>query len=102
MDIAKVVGKFVCTRKDPSMEGVTILLIQPLNAELKPVGSPLVAADALGLRGTDEIVYYVSGGDAVYTAPDGRALPVDAAIMGIVDEFTLRKEYLERLSKKKE
>ncbi|MCX7767029.1 MAG: EutN/CcmL family microcompartment protein [Candidatus Sumerlaeia bacterium] len=101
MDIARVVGKYVCTRKDPALEGVTILLIQPLDGELKPVGSPLVATDATGLRNMGEIVYYVASGDAVYTAPDGRALPVDAAIVGIVDKLYYRKEYSEHLEKKK-
>ncbi|MCD6386078.1 EutN/CcmL family microcompartment protein [Candidatus Sumerlaeota bacterium] len=102
MDLARVIGKFVATRKDPSLEGVTILLVQPLDAELNPVGEPEVATDALGIRGVGELVFLVSSGDAVYTGPGGRTIPVDAAVMGIVDEIYYREHYLTRISGMKE
>ncbi len=99
MDIARVIGTIVATRKDPALEGVTLLLLQTLDQDLKPVGSPLIATDSLGLRGTGEIVFFVSSGDAVHTGPDERPIPVDAAVMGIVDELYYREHYLTRFSK---
>lgn len=96
MDIAKVIGTFVATQKDPSMEGVQISLIQPLDEELQPAGEPIVATDSLAKRGPGEIVYFVTGGDAVYTGPGGRTMPVDAAIMGIVNKLDLKKDILKK------
>jgi ethanolamine utilization protein EutN len=94
MDIARVIGTVVATRKDPALEGVTLLVVQPLNAELEPVGKPMVATDSLGIRGTGEIVFTVLSGDAVFTGPEGRIIPVDAAVMGIVDDVYYREHYL--------
>ena len=94
MDIARVNGTIVATRKDSALSAVTLLVVQPLDSQLEPVGKPLIATDALGIRGTGEIVFIVLSGDAVYTAPDGRALPVDAAVMGIVDDVYYRTHHL--------
>lgn len=85
MDMARVIGTVVATRKAASLEGVTLLVIQPVDERLQPKGAALVASDSSGRRGPGEVVYYVASGDAVYTGPDGRDLPVDAGIIGIVD-----------------
>ena len=92
--MARVIGRIVATRKDPALEGVTILMVQPLDQNLEPKGKPLIATDSLGIRGPDEIVFLVSSGDAVYTGPDGRPIPVDAAVMGIIDEVYYRDHFL--------
>lgn len=91
MDIAKIIGTIVATQKVASLEGVTLLVIQPLNEELLPAGKPLIATDATGRRGVGENVYYVASGDAVYTGLQGEDLPVDAAILGIVDSVFVRE-----------
>ncbi|MCX7717061.1 MAG: EutN/CcmL family microcompartment protein [Candidatus Sumerlaeaceae bacterium] len=85
MDMARIIGTVVATRKTPSLDGVTLLVIQPVDERLQPKGEPLIASDSSGRRGTGEIVYYVASGDAVYTGPDGKDIPVDAGIIGIVD-----------------
>jgi microcompartment protein CcmK/EutM len=85
MDMAKVIGTVVATRKVVSLDGVTLLVIQPVDERLQPKGAPLIATDSSGRRGLGEIVYYVASGDAVYTGPDGKDIPVDAGIIGIVD-----------------
>ncbi len=94
MDIARVIGNIVATRKDTAFKGVTILVIQPLDEELQPAGDPLVATDSLGIRGPGELVFFVTGGDAVHTGTDKRPMPVDAAVMGIVDDIHYKKSYL--------
>ncbi len=91
MDIAKVIGTVVATQKISSLEGVTLLVIQPLNEKLEPKGAALVASDATGRRGAGEIVYYVASGDAMYTGLGDEDLPVDAAVIGIVDSVYVRK-----------
>ena len=92
MDIAKIIGTVVCERKDTSLEGVQLCVIQPLNEKLQPVSQPLVATEASSSRAMGDLVFYVASGDAVYTHPDGRPLPVDAAIVGLVDGMHLPGE----------
>jgi ethanolamine utilization protein EutN len=87
MDIARIIGTIVSTAKVPSLEGITICVLQPLNEKLEPCGKPLIATDATCRRGTGEIVYFVASGDAVYTGLKGEDIPVDAAIIGIVDSI---------------
>jgi len=94
MDIARIIGTIVATHKDASMKSTKICLIQPLDQDLNPQGTPLVATDANAKRGTGEIVFFVSSGDAVPTGPQGRKMPVDAAIMGMIDRIDYKKEYL--------
>ena len=85
MDIARIIGTVVATRKVPSLEGSTLCVIQPLNERLEDAGAALVATDSTNRRGVGEIVYYVASGDAVFTGLQGEDIPVDAAIIGIVD-----------------
>ena len=88
MDLAKVIGTVVATRKDPSLEGTRLLIIQPLDEKQNPISDPLVAVDTLNDAGVGEIVYIVTGGDAVSVIP-GKRMPVDVAIVGIVDSISL-------------
>lgn len=86
MHLAKVMGSVVATRKIPELEGVKLLWVQPLNKSLKPVGEPLVAVDTV-MAGTGDIVYYVIGREASM-ALEKTFVPVDAAIVGIVDQVS--------------
>ena len=88
MDLAKVIGTVVATRKDPSLEGTRLLVVQPLDEKQNPISEPLVAVDTLNDAGVGEIVYIVTGGDAVSVIP-GKRMPVDVAIVGIVDSLSL-------------
>jgi len=94
MDIARIIGRVVATQKDPSLVSSKICIIQPLDQDLEASGNPLIATDSTAQRGTGEIVYYVGSGDAVPTGPGGRKMPVDAAVIGIVDQVDYQKEYL--------
>lgn len=100
MDIGKIIGHIVATRNVSSLEGCKICIVQPLDADLNPQGPPLVATDAMAARDYGEIVYYVTSGDAVYTKPDGSALPIDAAIMGIVDQLFIDETARKKIPKK--
>jgi ethanolamine utilization protein EutN len=85
MNLARVVGDIVSTRKDPLLEGTKLLIIQPLTMERKQLGDPIVAADTVG-AGEGEIVFYVTAREA--TLPFRKPLmPVDASIVGIVDRI---------------
>jgi ethanolamine utilization protein EutN len=73
------------------MEGVPLLLVQPLDKTLKPKGRSIVACDATRMAGPGELVYYEGGREAAM-ALDPWFVPVDHSIIGIVDSATLRPD----------
>ena len=85
MQVARVIGTVVCAHKDPRLQGVTLLVLQPLTKDRQPVGRTLVACDAAG-AGVGEDVFFVRGAEASFPfAP--RTVPTDASIVGIVDSM---------------
>lgn len=82
MRLARVVGSVCATVKDPQLEGVKLLVLQPLDAAGKDVGSQFVALDAVG-AGAGETVYW-SGRREACLAFDPQ-VPSDASVTGIVD-----------------
>jgi ethanolamine utilization protein EutN len=84
MQLAQVIGTVVATVKAPGLEGVKLLVVQPLDRDLQPNGSQVVAADALHMAGPGELVYIVAAREAAQAMPDP-FVPVDHAIVGIVD-----------------
>jgi ethanolamine utilization protein EutN len=84
MQLARVIGTVVATLKAPNMEGVRLLIVQPLTRRLEPIGQPVVAADALETAGPGELVYIVGAREAAEALPN-RFVPVDHAIVGIAD-----------------
>ena len=92
MDLARVIGRVVCTIKDPSLKGVKLLLVQPLDGQGEAFGKPLVALDSVG-SGPGEMVFYVTGREAAFAfLPD--IVISDASIVGIVDRVDRQEEPL--------
>ena len=87
MQVGRVVGTVVSTQKHPKFEGAKLLLVQPLNADDTPRGPSILAVDGVG-AGVHEKVLIVLEGRAAGEALGTKAAPVDAAIIGIVDEVT--------------
>jgi ethanolamine utilization protein EutN len=87
MQLARVVGDVVATRKDDNLSGLTLLVVQPLAADGRPSGRALVAVDAVG-AGVGERVFFVRGKEASFPFLPGEP-PVDAGIVGIVDRWDL-------------
>ena len=83
MYLGRVLGTVVCERKYEGLEGKRLLVVQPLDHEQKPMGSPEVAVDTVS-AGRGELVYLVGSREAAL-ALDPWFVPVDAAIVGIVD-----------------
>ena len=88
MDIGKVLGTIVATRKDPSLVGYRLLVVQPVDVEGESIGAPVIAVDIQGAAGYGELVYIVTGGDAAFVSAE-RVMPVDVAVVGIVDSITV-------------
>ena len=85
MQIAKVIGTVVSTQKNRKFEGAKLMLVQPLNMDDTPRGNALLAVDGVG-AGVDEKVLVVLEGRAAGEALGKKAAPVDAAIIGIIDQ----------------
>lgn len=83
MQLARVIGNVVCTVKNKSLHGRKILVVQNLDEELEPVGSPLVALDAIG-AGVGELVFWCRGKEAAFPFKRDET-PTDCTIVGIVD-----------------
>jgi microcompartment protein CcmK/EutM len=85
MQLARVIGDVVMTRKDEELTGIKLLLVQPLTPDGEPTGRPLVAVDSVG-AGVGEEVFFVRGKEASFPFYPGEP-PVDAGIVGIVDHW---------------
>lgn len=85
MQLAKVIGDVVCTRKDANLSAIKLLLVQPIGADGVATGRTLVAVDAVG-AGPGETVFFVRGKEASFPFYPAEA-PVDAGIVGIVDHY---------------
>jgi ethanolamine utilization protein EutN len=89
MLLARVIGSLVSTKKDETMKGRKLLVLRPLlvdeanPAQFRHGSGTIVAVDAMG-AGMDEIVLVCQGSSA-RQATGMKALPVDAAVVGIVD-----------------
>ena len=88
MLLGKVIGTLTPATVYEGMEGVPLLLVQPLDKHQKETGSPLVACDATRMAGPGELVYYEGGREAAM-ALEETFVPVDHAIIGIVDDVKL-------------
>ena len=99
MYLGKVIGSVVSTKKEESMKGRKLLMVRPMLVDpedpgkFKPGNNTIVAIDTLG-AGEDELVMFAQGSSA-RQAEGLKSIPVDAAIIGLVDSVTIqgRKTY---------
>jgi ethanolamine utilization protein EutN len=86
MILARVVGQVISTQKRPQFEGAKLLLVQPESPDGEATGATLLAIDSVGV-GVSERVIVVLEGRAAGEALGRKLSPVDAAIIGRVDEL---------------
>lgn len=87
MVLGKIVGTVVSTQKDEKLEGLKFYVVKEIDLSLQFTGKHVIAVDTVG-AGEDEIVLYASGSSARQTShTEGK--PVDATIMGIVDNINV-------------
>jgi ethanolamine utilization protein EutN len=91
MLFGRVKGTAVCTIKYPGTEGLKLLLVQPLNKKLEPVGPLQVAADVVH-AGMGDLCVMVRSREAALAMPDVKFVPIDLALVGVVDELSVRPE----------
>ena len=83
MQIARVIGNVVSTIKNESLNARKLLIVQTLDADLKPIGKPLVALDSVG-AGVGELVFWCRGKEASFPFKRENT-PTDCTIVGIID-----------------
>jgi microcompartment protein CcmK/EutM len=85
MQLGRVVGTVVVSVKNDTLDGVKLLLVQPMSSAREPIGRVVVAADSVG-AGVGEVVFFVRGKEASFPFYPTE-VPADAGIVGIVDSW---------------
>ncbi|MBL8161510.1 MAG: EutN/CcmL family microcompartment protein [Anaerolineae bacterium] len=92
MKFARVVGNLVASQKVRGLEGIKFLIVQPLNIQRQPEGESYVAVDATRQAGPGELVFVIASKEAAFSLPV-EFVPVDASVVGIVDDVDDRPLY---------
>ena len=96
MQIGRVVGTVVSTQKHATLDGAKLLVVQPLTISGEAKGTPYLAIDSMG-AGVGERVLVVIEGRAAGELLRRKGAPVDAAIIGIVDDITIDDDAMARM-----
>lgn len=86
MKLGRVIGTVVATLRAEGTEGLKLLVVEPLTADLRAAGGVFVATDASAQAGPGDLVTYESSREAALLH-DPWFVPVDHAIAGIVDHY---------------
>jgi ethanolamine utilization protein EutN len=86
-----VKGTAVSTLKYPGIEGLKLLVVQPVNRKLEPVGGVQVAVDIVQ-AGTGDLCVMVRSREAALAMPEIKFVPVDLALVGIVDQLDVKPD----------
>lgn len=89
MEFARVHGRAISTLKVDGILGVNLLVVQPLNKKLEPYDRLQVAADVVE-AGPGDLCVTVGSREAAMAMRDEWFVPVDLAIIGVVDELDVR------------
>ncbi len=97
MNLAKVIGTVVSTKKEESLEGKKFLLLEQIDPKGRPAGGNVVAVDSVG-AGVGEIILYATGSSARQTKITDKR-PCDAVVMAIVDSWEINGKELYKKGK---
>ncbi|MEK3979581.1 EutN/CcmL family microcompartment protein [Psychrobacillus sp. FSL K6-2836] len=89
MQLGKVIGNVWATRKEEGLQGLKLLIVQPVDVQGKPVRTQFVAADRIG-AGIGDDVLVTSGGSSRYIMREN-PIPIDAVIIGIIDSTEVER-----------
>ena len=94
MDLGRVIGTVVATQKVPGLDGIRFLVVQPVQPDGTDSGKRVIAADAVHSAGPGTLVWLTGSREASLALPEP-FVPVDSAIVGIVEEV---HDYEEEMS----
>lgn len=89
MQMGKVIGNVWATRKEEGLEGLKLLIIQPIDSKNEPIRTQIVAADRIG-AGVGDHVLVTSGGSSRFIMQEN-PIPIDAVIVGIIDSTEVER-----------
>ena len=93
MLLGKIIGTAVATQKYSGMDGAKLLVVQPLDKQLRPRGSVQVAVDTpLLSAGVNDVVYLVRSREAMLAYDPNSMLPIDLAVVGVVERVDVLAE----------
>ena len=91
MLFGRVKGSSVATMKYPGCEGLKLLIVQPLDKHLQPVGGMQVSVDVVQ-AGKGDLCVMVRSREASLALPDVKVVPVDLTLVGVVDDLQQRPD----------
>ncbi|MCL4530707.1 MAG: ethanolamine utilization protein EutN [Chloroflexi bacterium] len=91
MLFGRIKGTAICTLKYEGTEGLKLLVVQPLNKKMEPIGALQVAADVVD-AGIGDLCVMVRSREAALAMPVVKFVPIDLALVGIVDELEVRPD----------
>ncbi len=91
MLFGRVKGSAICSIKYTGTQGLKLLVVQPLNKNLEPIGNLQVAADIVD-AGPGDLCVMVRSREAALAMPDVKFVPIDLALVGIIDELAIHPE----------
>jgi len=91
MLFGRVQGTAICTQKYEGLKGLKLLIVQPLDKNLEPKGPLQVAVDVVR-AGKDDLCVMVRSREAALAMPEITFVPVDLALVGIVDELEVKPD----------
>ena len=94
MQFARVRGTAICTIKYPGMEGLKLMVVEPVNKRLEATGPLQIAVDVVQ-AGAGDVCVTVASREAAMAMPEITFVPVDLALIGIIDELALSDETFE-------
>ena len=86
MHLGRVIGRLVATHRYKGIEGVPLQLVQPLDADGDDAGESLVACTVVS-SGPGDTIHFIDGREAALACPE-TFVPVDATILGVVEDAT--------------
>ena len=89
MLFGRVRGTAICTVKYPDLTGMKLLVVQPLDRKMEPIGPMQVAVDVVQ-AGPGDLCVMVRSREAALALREHKFVPVDLALVGIVDELVVR------------
>lgn len=90
MNLCRVLGSVTATAKHPAFEGRKLMVVQPVDETLQPMGKSFLAVDHQSSAGPGDLVLVMREGGGVRQILQDKTLPIRSVIVGIVDDVDAR------------
>ncbi len=94
MRLARVIGNAVSVSKHERLEGIKLLIIEPIDPEGKKISKPIIVADYLN-SAAGSLVFWIEDGATICKWMGRDSIPLRGSIVGQVDEIELKDKVIE-------